>query len=160
MSREAPRHRPTPVARLHQAGGPVQPGAHGMLDLGDHRAPLTPPRASPLVIATPMVAKPSYDKATRGLVVVPWAQESAAPGRRMERMECVLDKLCPKNLFYLDAKTGHEASFLIACHAIRCSLAITHMRDTLGILLIIPTSQMSQKHPWVKKCSTVWNIRF
>ena len=43
------------------------------LDLGDHRATLTPPGGSPLVIGTPMVTKATYDKARGGLVLVPWA---------------------------------------------------------------------------------------
>ena len=43
------------------------------LDLGHHRTTLTPPGASPLVIATPMVTKATYNKAQGGLVLVPSA---------------------------------------------------------------------------------------
>ena len=41
------------------------------LDLGDHRATLTPPGGLPLVITTPMVPKATYDKARVRLVLVP-----------------------------------------------------------------------------------------
>ena len=40
-------------------------------DLGDHRATLTLPGCTPLVIVTPMVANATYDKARGGLVLVP-----------------------------------------------------------------------------------------
>ena len=43
------------------------------LDLGDHKGILTPPGGSPLVITTPIVAKATYDKATLGLLLIPWA---------------------------------------------------------------------------------------
>ena len=46
------------------------------MDLGDHRPTLTPPGGSPLVIATPLVAKATYNKAREGLVLVPSALES------------------------------------------------------------------------------------
>ena len=43
------------------------------MDLGDHRATLTAPGGNPLTIATPMVAKATYERARRGLVLVPSA---------------------------------------------------------------------------------------
>ena len=43
------------------------------LDLGDHRATLTPPGGTPFVIATPMMAKATYDKSRTALVLVPSA---------------------------------------------------------------------------------------
>ena len=43
------------------------------LDLGDHRATLTPPGGTPLVIATPMVSKAAFEKARGGLTLVPSA---------------------------------------------------------------------------------------
>ena len=49
-------------------------------ELGDYKATLTPPRGSPLVITTPMVAKATYDKAQAGLLLVP-----SAPGAQMLR---------------------------------------------------------------------------
>ena len=50
------------------------------LDLGDHRATLTPPGGTPLVIATPMVTKATFDKARGGLVLV-----HSAPGAQQLR---------------------------------------------------------------------------
>ena len=46
------------------------------LDLGDHKATLSPPGGSPLVITTPMVAKATYDKARVGPVLVPLGPEA------------------------------------------------------------------------------------
>ena len=43
------------------------------LDLGHHRPTLSPPGGTPLVIATPMVTKATFDKARGGLVLVPLA---------------------------------------------------------------------------------------
>ena len=64
---------PTPVQVCIKRGGRYQPVDAARLDLGDHRATLTPPGGSPLVITTPMVAKATYDKAGVALVLVPSA---------------------------------------------------------------------------------------
>ena len=55
------------------------------LDLGDHMASLTPPGGKPLIVATPMVTKATYDKARGGLILVPsalGASNSATPTAR------------------------------------------------------------------------------
>ena len=49
------------------------------MDLGDHKATLTPPGGNPLAITTPMVAKATYDRARGGgggLVLIPSALEA------------------------------------------------------------------------------------
>ena len=50
------------------------------LDLSDHRVTLAPARGSPVVITTPMVAKPTYNRAGIALVLV-----SSASGAHMLR---------------------------------------------------------------------------
>ena len=64
---------PPPLQVCIKRGDCYTPVHSARLDLGDHRATLTAPGGSPLVIATPMVAKASYNKATGGPVLVPSA---------------------------------------------------------------------------------------
>ena len=71
MSREAPCPPPPPVQICIKRGDRYAPVDTAWLDLGDHRATLTPPAGLPLVIATPMVTKATYNKARGELVVVP-----------------------------------------------------------------------------------------
>ena len=80
---------PPPGTSLNQVGGTALIGSpldKARMELGHHKATLTPPGGSPLVITTPMVAKATYDKARVGLVLVPsvaWAPpaEQALSGR-------------------------------------------------------------------------------
>ena len=67
---------PTPVARLHQAGGPVYPGGHGPAGPRGPPAHSQPPGGASLVIATPMVAKATFYKARGGLVLIPSAPKA------------------------------------------------------------------------------------
>ena len=64
---------PPPVQVCIKRGDRYTPVGTARLDLGDHRATLTPPGGMPLVIATPMVTKATFDKARGGLVLVPLA---------------------------------------------------------------------------------------
>ena len=73
MSREVPPKPPHPRSKSASSGDRYTPVDTAGLDLGDHRAILTPPGGKPLVIATPMVAKATYDRARGGLVIVPSA---------------------------------------------------------------------------------------
>ena len=70
-----PGDRPPPpqVQMCVKRGDRYAPVDTAGMDLGDHRATLTPPGGKPLVIATPMVAKATYDKTRRGLVLIPSA---------------------------------------------------------------------------------------
>ena len=70
---------PPPVQIWVKRGDRYTPVDTAQLDLGDHRATLTPPGGTPLVIATPMVAKATYDKARQGLSLVP-----SAPGAQAD----------------------------------------------------------------------------
>ena len=81
MSREEPRRPPHPRCMSASSGGDRYSPVHmALLDLGDHRATLTPPGGLALVIATPMVTKATYDKARGGRVLVP-----SAPGAQQLR---------------------------------------------------------------------------
>ena len=80
MSRVKPRRPPPPVQVRIKRGDRYSPVDAARLGLGDHRAPLTPPGGSPLVITTPIVAKATYHKARMGLVPVP-----SAPGAQQLR---------------------------------------------------------------------------
>ena len=71
---------PPPVQKPVKRGDRYAPVDTARLDLGDHRATLTPPGGTPLVIATPMVVKTTYDKARVGLVLVP-----SAPGAQQHK---------------------------------------------------------------------------
>ena len=73
VPRGTPAAAPPPVQVCIKQGDRYTPVDTARLDLGDHRATLTPPGGSPLVIATPMVTKATYDKARGGLVLVPLA---------------------------------------------------------------------------------------
>ena len=75
VPRGTPATVPPPVQICVKRGDRYTPVDTARLDLGDHRATLNPPGGTPLVIATPMVTKATYDKARGGLVLVP-----SAPG--------------------------------------------------------------------------------
>ena len=64
---------PPPVQICVKRGDRYTPVDTASMDLGDHRATLTPPGGNPLAITTPMVAGATYDRARGGLVVVPSA---------------------------------------------------------------------------------------
>ena len=64
---------PPPVQICVKRGDRYTPVDTASMDLGDHRATLTPPGGNPLAIATPMVARATYDRARGGLVIVPSA---------------------------------------------------------------------------------------
>ena len=64
---------PPPVQICVKRGDRYTPVDTASMDLGDHKATLTPPGGNPLAIATPMVARATYDRARGGLVVVPSA---------------------------------------------------------------------------------------
>ena len=67
-------HRPPPPVQICvKRGDRYTPVDTASMDLGDHTATLTPPRGNPLAIATPMVARATYDRARGGLVIVPSA---------------------------------------------------------------------------------------
>ena len=61
---------PPPVQPCVKRGDQYTPVDTASMDLGDHRATPTPPGGNPLAIATPMVARTTYDRARGGLVVV------------------------------------------------------------------------------------------
>ena len=73
VPRTAQEAAPPPVQICVKRGDRYAPIDTASLDLGDHRAVLTPPGGKPLVIATPMVAKATYDRARGGLVIIPSA---------------------------------------------------------------------------------------
>ena len=73
VPRGAPQPPPPPVQICVKRGDRYVPVDTAGLDLGDHRATLTPPSGKPLIIATLMVAKATYDSARGGLVLVPSA---------------------------------------------------------------------------------------
>ena len=64
---------PPPVQICIKRGDRYAPADTAGLDPGDHRGTLTPLRGKPLIIATPMVAKATYKRARKGLVLVPSA---------------------------------------------------------------------------------------
>ena len=64
---------PPPVQICVKSGDRYTPVDMASKDLGDHRATLTPPGGNLLAIATPMVARATYDRARGGLVIVPSA---------------------------------------------------------------------------------------
>ena len=64
-------HRPPPPVQICvKRGDRYTPVDTASMDLGDHTATLTPPGGNPLAIATPMVARATYDRARGGLVIV------------------------------------------------------------------------------------------
>ena len=71
---------PPPVQICVKRGDWYAPVDTARMDLGDHRATLTPPGGTPLIIATPMVAKATYNKTRGGLALVP-----SAPGAQQLR---------------------------------------------------------------------------
>ena len=73
VPRGTPATAPPPVQICVKRGDRYTPVDTASMDLGDHRATLTPPGGNPLAITTPMVAKATYDRARGGLVVVPSA---------------------------------------------------------------------------------------
>ena len=74
MSPGTPRRPPPPPVQICvKRGDRYTPVETASMDLGDHRATLTPPGGNPLAITTPMVARATYDRARGGLVVVPSA---------------------------------------------------------------------------------------
>ena len=73
VPRGTPATAPPPVQICVKRGDRYTPVDTASMDLGDHRATLTPPGGNPLAIATPMVARATYDRARGGLVIVPSA---------------------------------------------------------------------------------------
>ena len=73
VPRGTPATAPPPVQICVKRGDRYTPVDTASMDLGDHKATLTPPGGNPLAITTPMVARATYDRARGGLVVVPSA---------------------------------------------------------------------------------------
>ena len=73
VPRGTPATAPPPVQICVKRGDRYTPVDMASMDLGDHKATLTPPGGNPLAITTPMVARATYDRARGGLVVVPSA---------------------------------------------------------------------------------------
>ena len=61
---------PPPVQICVKRGDRHAPVDTAGMDLGDHKATLTPPGGNPLAITTPMVAKATYDTARGGLILI------------------------------------------------------------------------------------------
>ena len=88
VPRGAPATAPPPVQICVKRGDRYTPVDTASMDLGDHKATLTPPGGNPLAIATPMVARATYDRARGGTRRRPLGPGGpAAPRRRLEGME-------------------------------------------------------------------------
>ena len=104
---------PPPSADLPQMGVPVSAGGHGPARHGDNRATLTPTTGSPLVIATPMVTKATYDKARGGLVPVP-----SAPGaQQLQYAEWKSWSACWKSYVRALQSARHMGFKILGAHA-------------------------------------------